>query len=102
MSTARYKVRLSPLALPRGMSIKQVSLFFTTVQNDENSTVNLSVVAGGEVIGFVLAGYIIVNADVAYCFVFTNKAVVLLSTILTAAFMDSNQDKCRERKPEIR
>lgn len=56
----------------------------------------------GEVIGFVLAGYIVVNADVAHCFVFTNKAVALLSTILTAAFMDSDQDKCREKNPEIR
>lgn len=56
----------------------------------------------GEVIGFVLAGYIIVNADVARCFVFTNKAIVLLSTILPAAFMDSDQDECREKSPEIK
>lgn len=53
----------------------------------------------GEVIGFVLAGYIIVNADVAHCFVFTNKAVDLLSTILTAALVDPDQDKCREKEP---
>lgn len=95
-------MRLSTPALPRGIRIKQVSLlFFTTVQNDDNSTVNLSG-GGGEVIGFVLAGYIIVNADVAHCLVFINKGVVLLSTILTAAFKDSKQDKCRERNPEIR
>lgn len=43
----------------------------------------------GEVIGFVLAGYIIVNADVAHCFVFTNKDAALFSTIPPAAFMDS-------------
>lgn len=57
-----------------------------------NSTVNLSVVAAGGG-NFVSACYIIVNADVAHCFVFTNKAVLLLSTILPAAFVDSDQDK---------
>ena len=43
-------------------------------------------VGGDEVIAFVL-----VNADVAHFFVFTNKDVAHLSTIMTAAFMDSNE-----------
>lgn len=46
--------------------------------------------------------YIIVNADVAHCFVFTNKAVLLLSRILTAAFMDSDQGECRGKNLEMR
>lgn len=35
-----------------------------------------------EVIGFVFAGYIRVNADVAHCFVFTNKAALARPTNL--------------------
>lgn len=78
-STFQIYIEVSPPALLRGIRIKkkkkktQASLLSTTVQkkNDENSTVNLSVVAGGGgIIGFVLAGYIIVSADVARCFVF--------------------------------
>lgn len=53
-------------------------------------------------IGFVIAGYIIANADAARCFVFTHKAVVLLSAIVNATFMDANLQKCRDESPEIR
>lgn len=38
-------------------------------------------------------GFIMVNADVVHCFVFANKAIVHLSTVLTTAYMDSNQDR---------
>lgn len=53
----------------------------------------------GEVIGFVLAGYIIVNADVAHCFVFTNKDAALFSTIPPAALMDSEPRRVESKEP---
>ena len=75
-SAFQIYIEVSPPALPRGIRIKKKKnkqVFYSPQceKNDENSTVNLSVVAGGGgIIGFVLAGYIIVNADVARCFVF--------------------------------
>lgn len=52
--------------------------------------------------GFVLAGYIIVSADVAHLSVLIHKAVVLLFAILSTAFMDSNPHKCREESYVIK
>lgn len=94
-STFQIYFEVYPLALPRGIRIKkkntQASLLFTTVQkNDENSTVNLSVVAGGGgIIGFVLAGYIIVNADVARCFVFFLSFFFLTNKSHSSAVLQS-------------
>lgn len=54
-------------------------------------------------IGFVLAGYIIVSADVAHLSVLIHKAVVLLFAILSSTtFMDSNPHKCREESSVIK
>lgn len=59
--------------------------------------------AKGGVIGFVLAGYIIVSADVAHLSVLIHKAVVLLFAILSSTtFMDSNPHKCREESSVIK
>ena len=76
-------------------------------KNDENSTVNLSVVAGGGgIIGFVLAGYIIVNADVARCFVFflsffffnKQKPQFCRPPVLNAASTDSGAGTSAEKR----
>ncbi len=58
--------------------------------------------AKGGVIGFVLAGYIIVSADVAHLSVLIHKAVVLLFAILSTAFMNSNPHKYREESSVIK
>lgn len=47
-------------------------------------------------IGFVLAGCIIVSADVAHLCGLIHKAVVLLFALLSSVFMDSNPWKCKE------
>lgn len=53
-------------------------------------------------IGFVLAGYIIVSADVAHLSVLFHKAVLLLFAVISTAFMDSNPHKCRDEGSVIK
>lgn len=56
----------------------------------------------GGVIGFMLAGYIIVIADVAHLSSLINKDLVLLFAIKRAAFMASNPHRYTEESSVIK
>lgn len=57
--------------------------------------------AKGGVIGFLLAGYIIVSADVAHLCVVIHKALVVLFVTVNTAFTDSNPHKYRQNSSVI-